>query len=282
MHFRARRAYIHTPVPGLPNGNSLQPATPLRTGTGREGRPGSGPHRERERRIAPRPNTTGLQDRPGDPTSVAAVPCAAATGSPTSESLLGSDARRSERHGPSGVLSLAGRNRPRAARRRLTASHTATASTPAAPSPLSLAAARVAHLPAERVGNEGHAPRTTADPSPLSHQELQPLTVVPATASAARVGSTNAKDKLLVPSLRARVRRWRAPGLHPRTRKSRCPYLISQPWLRAEEVRRMSLRGRREALVAALRGLTEDKAARRPAAASGVRGVGERAQQKGR
>jgi hypothetical protein len=93
--------------------------SPLRTGrSAGKGRPGSGPHRERERGIARRPNTTGLQDRPGGLTAAATVPCAAATGSPLSDSLLGSDTRRCERHGPSGALSLAGRDRPRAARHR--------------------------------------------------------------------------------------------------------------------------------------------------------------------
>ena len=65
--------------------------------------------------------------------AVAAVPCAAATGSPTSDRSLGSDTRRSERHGPSGALPLAGRNRPRAARRRPTAPQSRAAVTAAIP-----------------------------------------------------------------------------------------------------------------------------------------------------
>jgi len=142
---------------------------------------------------------------------------------------------------------------------------TATSHPRRAPTPSPIARARVAHLLAETVGKAGDAAVTAPHlasagtlagnpPSPdLPHPDFHPVHVVPATTSSARVGS-NRKDKLLVPSLRASVRRWRAPG--------------------------QAMRGRREALVAALHGPTEDKAARRPAAASGVRGFGERAQHK--
>ena len=54
---------------------------------------------------------------------------------------------------------------------------------------------------------------------------------------------------LSAPATRTNVRQWRAPG--------------------------QAMRGRREAHAAALHGPTEDKAARRPAAVSGVRGRGE-------
>ena len=91
-------------------------------------------------------------------TAAASFPWQTAPTSPTP--CRGSITHRRERPGPAGDLVPAGGIQPRAARRRSPASSTATTAATAASShaaPSRLAAARVAHLPAERVGNEGDA-----------------------------------------------------------------------------------------------------------------------------
>ena len=133
--------------------------------TGREtgkGSPGKRPA-TRERRIAPIRDITPLQDRLGDPAAVAAVPCAATTGSPTSDQSLGSDTHRRERPGLSGGSALAG-DRPRAARRRAAALHTEQPTSPdTGHTPLSRAAVIRATASrgqeAERLADPERAPR---------------------------------------------------------------------------------------------------------------------------
>ena len=169
---------------------------------GQQGRAaqGSGPHREGERGIAPRRDTTDFQVRLDAPDAVAArFPWQTAPRSPIRDSSPGSDTQRRERPGIPGDLSLAGA-RPRVARRRPSPSHTATAST-ATHAASHIAAARVAHLPAERVGNEGDAPSPALAPghsptlSRLTPSALGPRSVDPAHQGQdrlARPGATGA------------------------------------------------------------------------------------------